>query len=48
MGDKHDAGKGDKYRRVDPKTWERNWTAIFGKRSKAKPTRTSDERKRNR
>ena len=45
MGDKHDAGKGDKYRRVDSKTWERNWTAIFGKKAKAKRPRTSNERK---
>lgn len=32
MGDKHDAGKGDRYRPVDQKVWEKNWNDIFGKR----------------
>ena len=28
------AGKGDKYRRVDQKKWEKNWEKAFGKNKK--------------
>lgn len=48
MKGKTDAGKGDKYRRVDPETWSRNWDAIFGKTKKPKRVRSSNKPKRTR
>lgn len=35
MNGKHQAGKGDAYRKVDLKKWSENWDAIFGKKTKA-------------
>ena len=32
MSNKHNAGKGDRYRPVDQRRWAENWDAIFGKR----------------
>ena len=34
MSDKHNAGKGDTYRKVDQKKWEEGWKKIFGKNKK--------------
>jgi hypothetical protein len=31
-----EAGKGDTYRRVDPRKWSENYDRIFGKKSKPK------------
>jgi len=31
---KHAAGKGDSYRPVDQKKWDKNWKLIFGKSKK--------------
>jgi len=31
-----DAGKGDKYRKVDFKKWDEGWESAFGKNSKKK------------
>jgi hypothetical protein len=41
MGGKHAAGKGDQYRPVDWKLWDKNWEEIFGngKAKKQKPKR---------
>ena len=36
MTDKHSAGKGDKYRPVDMKKWDKGWEMTFGKKSKSK------------
>jgi len=36
MGDKHGAGKGDKYRPVDMKKWDEGWEKAFGKKKKKK------------
>ena len=36
MGDKHEAGKGDKYRPVNWKKWEEGWETAFGKNKKPK------------
>lgn len=41
MGGKHQAGKGDTYRRVDMKKWSENWDAIFGKRTKPRKVKKS-------
>ena len=46
MGDKHSAGKGDKYRPVDYKKWSDNWDNIFGKKKKSKsPKKGVDSRR---
>jgi hypothetical protein len=34
MSGKHSAGKGDKYRPVDKKQYDKNYEAIFGKKNK--------------
>lgn len=34
MSGKHSAGKGDKYRPVDKKQYDKNYEAIFGKKKK--------------
>lgn len=39
MGGKHAAGKGDRYRKVDLKTYAENYDKIFG--TKKKKTRSS-------
>lgn len=36
MGDKHSAGKGDRYRAVDMKKFSKNWDSIFKKQKSAK------------
>ena len=35
MGGKHGAGKGDKYRKVDPQKWDEGWEKAFGKKKKS-------------
>lgn len=45
MKGKNDAGKGDKYRWVDPEIWSRNWDAIFGKPKKHKRVRPPNKPK---
>jgi len=47
MGGKHAAGKGDRYRPVDRKLWDRNWEEIFGN-GKSKKQNEDTKRKRNR
>ena len=39
------AGKGDRYRYVDPKKWKENWEKAFGekKKNKEKPKKKKDE-----
>ena len=32
------AGKGDNYRKVDPKKWDEGWESAFGKKKKKKNT----------
>ena len=34
MSGKHEAGKGDRYRKVDYAQWSKNWDAIFKKKKK--------------
>ena len=36
MGDRHSAGKGDRYRSVDRKKYSENYEKIFGKKKKHK------------
>jgi hypothetical protein len=38
MGSKHSAGKGDKYRPVDKKQYDKNYEDIFGKKKPKKNT----------
>ena len=47
MGGKHDAGKGDQYRPVDWKVWDKNWKDIFGNGKHEKQNQKA-KRKRNR
>ena len=37
MERKHNAGKGDRYRTVDQKKWDKNWERAFGKKKKKIP-----------
>ena len=34
MSDKHSAGKGDRYRKVDMKKWDENWKSVFTEEEK--------------
>ena len=44
MERKHNAGKGDRYRTVDQKKWDKNWERAFGKKKKkTKVTKTKKE-----
>jgi len=36
MERKHNAGKGDRYRTVDQKKWDKNWERAFGKKKRKK------------
>ena len=36
MSGKHGAGKGDRYRRVDPEKYAENWDKAFGNKDKEK------------
>ena len=36
MGDRHSAGKGDRYRVVDRKKYSENYEKIFGKKKKSR------------
>ncbi len=38
MSGKHGAGKGDRYRQVDPKKYAENYEKIFGKKKTKKKT----------
>jgi len=44
MSDKHEAGKGDRYRKVDYAQWSRNWDAIFKKKKKQNKKIASKEK----
>ena len=37
MTEKHSAGKGDRFRKVDLKQYAENWDKAFGKKKKKKP-----------
>ena len=39
------AGKGSKYRPVDPKKYAENWEQAFGKKTKKKKTKKKESRK---
>ena len=39
------AGKGSKYRKVDPKRYTENWERAFGKKTKKKTTKKKESRK---
>ena len=45
MGGKHDAGKGDRYRKVDYDLWSKNWDAIFKNKTKKKKVKVAPKRK---
>ena len=45
MSSKHSAGKGSRYRTVDPSKWDENWEKAFGKKKKKKETK--NERNKN-
>lgn len=45
MQGKHQAGKGDLYRRVDQKKWAENWEAIFGGKSRKKSQKRAKPQK---
>lgn len=42
QGVNSDAGKGDSYRKVDPKKWSENYDAIFRKSKKTKIKKTKE------
>lgn len=44
MSGKHEAGKGDTYRKVDYAQWSRNWDAIFKKKKKRNKKIASKEK----
>ena len=43
MGDKHGAGKGDRYRQVDMDKYRDNYEKIFGKKKKKKTKNTKEK-----
>ena len=43
MNRKHDTGKGDKYRPVDFKKWDKNWEKVFSKDKKTKVKKSKKE-----
>ena len=47
MSNKHDAGKGDRYRQVDMKKYAENWEAAFGKKKSPKKKTTKTKGKKN-
>ena len=47
MGDKHGAGKGDRYRPVDMKKYADNWEKAFGKKKTPKKKTTKAKGKDN-
>ena len=44
MSGKHSAGKGDKYRPVDKKQYDKNYEAIFGKKNKKNTAKQTNGR----
>ena len=44
MGDKHGAGKGDRYRQVDIDKYRENYEKCFGKKKKKKKTQNNKEK----
>ncbi len=47
MGEKHGAGKGDKYRKVDAEAWARGWDLAFSKKKRKKRIHSTNKRKRD-
>ena len=46
MSSKHSAGKGSRYRTVDPSKWDENWEKAFGKqKQKLKVKKKKDSKK---
>jgi hypothetical protein len=47
MERKHNAGKGDKYRKVDQSKWDENWEKAFPKKKKKLKSRKLKRRIQN-
>ena len=45
MSDKHEAGKGDKYRLFNQKKWDEGWNLIFNNKTNNKKKKTSNNKK---